>query len=160
MALDFRCFGGYFLLRLVVLLNIMPQMLFGGLFMNLNSVPAGFIWLKTISLFRLGFEALNRWTETDVTMAESFVCRRTILTSRLWWLTNGKTTACWIAAMARMSSALRQMEKLYWRATVLMLMLVPWKHMEAQGLEGNMQLDDHWQAYFSAQVMQRPFCGC
>ena len=43
-------------MRLVVLLNIMPQMLFGGLFMNLNSVPPGFIWLKTISIFRLGFE--------------------------------------------------------------------------------------------------------
>lgn len=95
-----------------------------------------------------------------VIFAESFVCRRTILTSRLWWLTNGKTTACWIAAMARMSFALRQMEKLYWRVTVLMLMQVPWKHMEARGLEGNRQLDDHWQAYFSAQVMQRPFCGC
>ena len=53
-------FLGHFPLRLVVLLNIMPQMLFGGLFMNLNSVPVGFIWLKTISLFRLGFEALNR----------------------------------------------------------------------------------------------------
>ena len=26
---------------LVVLLNVMPQMLFGGLFMNLNSVPPG-----------------------------------------------------------------------------------------------------------------------
>jgi len=53
---------------LVVLLNIMPQMLFGGLFMNLNSVPVGFIWLKTISLFRLGFEALmiNQWQDYGV----------------------------------------------------------------------------------------------
>ena len=39
-----------------MLLNIMPQMLFDGLFMNLNSVPPGFVWLKTISIFRLGFE--------------------------------------------------------------------------------------------------------
>lgn len=53
---------------LVVLLNIMPQMLFGGLFMNLNSVPPGFIWLKTISIFRLGFEALmiNQWQDYGV----------------------------------------------------------------------------------------------
>eukprot|EP00438_Fugacium_kawagutii_P016468 Skav211461 [mRNA] locus=scaffold379:214811:230882:- [translate_table: standard] len=50
---------------LVVLLNVMPQMLFGGLFINLNSVPAGFVWLKTISMFRLGFEALmiNQWQD-------------------------------------------------------------------------------------------------
>ncbi|CAK8992172.1 unnamed protein product [Durusdinium trenchii] len=50
---------------LVVLLNIMPQMLFGGLFMNLDAVPPGFVWLKTISVFRLGFEALmiNQWQD-------------------------------------------------------------------------------------------------
>ncbi|CAJ1457759.1 unnamed protein product, partial [Effrenium voratum] len=64
---------------LVVLLNIMPQMLFGGLFMrlgdtdivrlrnsglkNLSAVPPGLVWLSTISMFRLGFEALmvNQW---------------------------------------------------------------------------------------------------
>ncbi|CAJ1341769.1 unnamed protein product, partial [Effrenium voratum] len=62
--------GGYLapvpaLSMLVVLLNIMPQMLFGGLFMNLSAVPPGLVWLSTISMFRLGFEALmvNQWQD-------------------------------------------------------------------------------------------------
>mmetsp|Transcript_97686 Transcript_97686/g.252800 ORF Transcript_97686/g.252800 Transcript_97686/m.252800 type:complete len:1244 (-) Transcript_97686:31-3762(-) len=55
--------GGYMapvppLAMLVVLVNVMPQMLFGGLFLNLNSVPAWFIWLKTISIFKHGYQAL------------------------------------------------------------------------------------------------------
>lgn len=50
---------------LVVLLNVMPQMMMGGLFINLDSVPVGLVWLKAISMFRHSFEALmiNQWQD-------------------------------------------------------------------------------------------------
>ena len=48
---------------LLVLLNILPAMLFGGFFINLASIPAGCLWLKTISVVRYMFSLIliNQW---------------------------------------------------------------------------------------------------
>ncbi|XP_042213035.1 protein white-like [Homarus americanus] len=46
---------------------IIPLMLFGGFFLNSDSVPVYFIWIKYISWFNYGNEALmiNQWADID-----------------------------------------------------------------------------------------------
>jgi ABC-type multidrug transport system permease subunit len=43
--------------------SVIPMMLFGGLFLNVESIPKYFYWVSYLSWFYYGFEALsiNEW---------------------------------------------------------------------------------------------------
>eukprot|EP01047_Picozoa_sp_COSAG01_P033670 COSAG01_NODE_2487_length_7592_cov_4.423328_5_plen_239_part_00 len=49
---------------LLVLLNVLPAMLFGGFFINLASIPVGVEWLKEISVVRYAYSliCINQWS--------------------------------------------------------------------------------------------------
>ncbi|GIY38002.1 protein white [Caerostris extrusa] len=55
---------------------IMPLVLFGGFYLNANSVPVYFIWLKYISMFYYGNEALsiNQWADVRNITCSPHVC--------------------------------------------------------------------------------------
>ncbi|CAG9864008.1 unnamed protein product [Phyllotreta striolata] len=59
---------------------IIPFLLFGGFFMNLNSIPAYFVWLSYLSWFKYGNEALmvNQWSGVvEIDCGGSAACQRT-----------------------------------------------------------------------------------
>ncbi|CAG0879456.1 unnamed protein product [Darwinula stevensoni] len=55
---------------------LVPYMLFGGFFINNNSIPVYFIWLKYISWFYYGNEALmiNQWKDLEIDCGDSIGC--------------------------------------------------------------------------------------
>ncbi|CAH1101630.1 unnamed protein product [Psylliodes chrysocephalus] len=58
---------------------IIPFLLFGGYFMNINSIPIYFRWLSYLSWFKYGNEALmiNQWEDvTEIDCGQSTVCPR------------------------------------------------------------------------------------